>query len=333
MGWLYQKYGAGTQVGSQLIIDQILDPKTKLPLRMAPLIFLSTLMTHFFGGSAGREGTAVQMGASLSDQLTSIFKLSPSERRILLVSGAGAGFGAAIGAPWAGVVFGMEMVHFRRFKVIGFLECLVASWSAFAFSHFLHAPHTRLPTPEFPKGMALLLAVSAVAICFGILGVSFVKFTHGIEALFRKYIPHPIFRPFIGGILLAGFFFWEGSFRFSGLGIEEIERAFSTPTPLYDVGLKFLFTSLTLGAGFKGGEFIPLVFMGAGLGSFLSPFVSTAPSQMAALGFAAVFASASQTPLSCSLMAIELFGWGIAPYALLACFLSYFTAARIRHPA
>lgn len=331
IGWLYQKFGAGTQAGSQLIIDQILEPKTKLPFRMAPFIFLSTLITHLFGGSAGREGTAVQMGASLSDQLTSFFKMTPQERRILLISGAGAGFGAAIGAPWAGVFFGMEIVHFRRFKLVGFFECLVASLSAYAVTHFLKAPHTPLPSPQFPKGTALLLAAIVCSFAFGVLGETFVRVTHGTEAIFKKAIRQSIFRPFIGGILLSSFYFWEGSFRFAGLGLEEIKKAFSLPTPLSDVGLKFIFTALTLGSGFKGGEFIPLVFMGAGLGSFLSQFLSASPSQMAALGFAAVFASVSQTPLSCTLMAIELFGWEIAPYAFLACFLSYFTAARMRH--
>ncbi len=131
IGLLYHHFGKGVEKGSNLILDEIHDPQNIVPVRMAPFILLGTIVTHLFGGSAGREGTAVQMGASLSDQLTYFFKIEPEERKILLVAGAGAGFAAAIGAPWAGTIFGMEVIAIGRLRTFAWLECLIASFTGY----------------------------------------------------------------------------------------------------------------------------------------------------------------------------------------------------------
>lgn len=150
IGLVYHHFGKDVAAGNNLILDEIHDPKRTVPFHMAPLILLGTVITHLFGGSAGREGTAVQMGASLSDQLTRFFKIEPEERKILLTAGAGAGFGAAIGAPWAGMVFGMEVINIGRLRLFAWFECLVASFAGYYTAVFLNAPHSAYPAIEVP---------------------------------------------------------------------------------------------------------------------------------------------------------------------------------------
>jgi H+/Cl- antiporter ClcA len=291
------------------------------------LILVSTLLTHLFGGSAGREGTAVQMGASLSDALAHFFKVTLKERKYLLLAGAGSGFGSAIGAPWAGVLFGMEMIRIGPFRIVALLECLIASWVAVLTTHLLKAPHTSFLHPVLPDfSMKLLGFVFFSGICFGLLSYFFNRATHFFELFLKKLFSQSKWRAFGGGFLLVLLFSWEGTYRFSGLGISVITESMKQISPWQDIFYKFVFTALTLAAGFKGGEFIPLVFMGSALGSFLTPFAGISdlePAFLASLGFAAVFGAASNTPLACTVMAAELFGIQITPYAFLVCLVSY----------
>lgn len=324
IGWVYHRYGREISAGHNLILDEIHNPQKVIPISMAPLILLSTVITHLFGGSAGREGTAVQMGASLSDQLSRIFKVESQERKILLVAGAGAGFGAAIGTPFAGVIFGMEVIRVGRLKIFAWLECLVASLTAYGVSRILQAPHSVFPAIEAaPFDLKIFLFVAGAGIIFGLTANFFARLTHLIEKIETKFISYSPLKPFFGGILLILFYLAEGSYRYVGLGIPYIQESLVHPATFSDPIFKLAFTALTIGSGFKGGEFIPLVFIGATLGSALSLWLPVSFSLLAAVGFAAVFAGAANTPIACTVMAIEIFGWPIAPYALVACFVSY----------
>jgi len=334
LGWIFHRFGKGMEKGSSLIIEEIERDfsvaKSSTPVLMAPLVLLGTLVTHLFGGSSGREGTAVQMGASLADQVAQFFKISPQERKRLLIAGAGSGFGAAVGAPWAGVIFGMEMLQIGPVKLEGLFESLVAAWVAFETTHLLKTPHSLYPLPQIPLLSAQGLATAALGgLCFGVLAMSFSKGTHALERFFSKYRIPSFYRPFLGGSALTLFYLGEGMQRFAGLGISVIQNALKSPAAFSDVVWKFLVTVVTLGSGFKGGEFIPLVFMGTCLGSALSQwtgFSGLSFDVLGALGFAAVFAAASNTPLACSVMAMELFGGSIAPLALMSCFVAYFVS-------
>lgn len=329
IGLVYHYYGREAGRGHNLILDEIHDPKMTLPVRMAPLVLGATVLTHLFGGSSGREGTAVQMGASLSDQLSRVFKIEMTERKILLVAGAGAGFGAAIGTPWAGAIFGMEVIHIGEFKLFAWVECLIASFVGYGASVLLHAPHSQFPSVTVDGfQFQTLLWVTLAGVLFGFTARFFSRLTHGIETLNAKYITYPPLRPFIAGLVLVILYFIEGTYRYAGLGIPIINEAFSSQesvaTLLKDPFLKMVFTSITVGSGFKGGEFVPLVFIGATLGSALSVVLPVSVKIITAVGFAAVFAGAANAPLACSLMAIELFGISIAPYAVAGCFVSYY---------
>ncbi len=325
LGWVYLRYGRDVAGGHNLILDEIHDPKKTLPLRMSPLILLGTLVTHLFGGSAGREGTAVQMGASLADQLNSFFRIGSEERKILLVAGAGAGFGAAIGTPLAGAVFGMEVVHIGRLRPFAWFQCLLASVTGYGVTILLRAPHSVYPGVGFVsyEWKAFVIVALFGAVC-GIAAFSFSSVTHAVERGFGSFVRYPPLKPMIGGFLLVLLYQWEGSYLYTGLGIPVIQEAFSQVSPGRVPLLKALFTTLTVGSGFKGGEFIPLVFIGTTLGSCLSTVFGVATPLLAALGFAAVFAGASNTPIACAIMAAEIFGWEIGGYALLACLVSYY---------
>ncbi len=325
IGWVYAKYGQDIAGGNNLILDEIHDPQKRIPLHMAPFIFVGTLVTHLFGGSAGREGTAVQMGSALSDQLTRFFKIEPTERQILLMAGAGAGFGAAIGAPWAGAIFGMEVARSGGLRPYVFLPCLIASFVGYGVCLLLGAPHSQFPKPEIPDwNVTLFFGVAVAGLCFGLTARIFSFITHFVENFCQRWIKHPPLKPFLGGLLLVILYSLEGSYNYVGLGIPHIQNSLETVANFKDPAFKVLFTSLTVGTGFKGGEFIPLVFIGTTLGSALSLLLPVGFSLLAALGFAAVFGGASKTPIACTLMAMEIFGYQIAPFALLACYLSYY---------
>ncbi len=325
IGWVYHRFGKDIAGGNNLILDEIHDPKKTIPFHMAPFILAGTLITHLFGGSAGREGTAVQMGASLSDQLYRFFKIEAEERKILLASGAGAGFGAAIGAPWAGVIFGMEVINIGHLRLFALFQCLIASFVGYAVATLLGSPHSQYPMPVIPEmSIQILLWIALAGSIFGLTAKAFSMMTHAVERFTGHFIKYPPLKPFLGGLLLVVLFYWEGSYRYVGLGIPFIQSALEQVSSFNDPVLKSFFTSLTVGTGFKGGEFIPLVFIGTTLGSALSVIIPVSFSLLAALGFAAVFGGAANTPLACTIMAMEIFGYRIGPFALVACFMSYY---------
>ncbi len=324
IGWWYFRYGKDIAAGNNLILEEIHNPKNTVPLKMAPFILLGTVVTHLFGGSAGREGTAVQMGATLSDQISRIFKVSKGERKILLVTGAGAGFGAAIGAPWAGALFGMEVIQIGRLKPFALVECLIASFCGYYTAVLLGAPHSVYPIPQW--GMftfAKLAWVALAGVIFGLVAQFFSRFTHLVEQFHKRVIPHPPLKPFCAGILLLIFYNIDGSYRYAGLGIDIIQESLQSLSSFRDPIFKIFVTAVTVGSGFKGGEFIPLVFIGSTLGSALGAMFPVSAGLLAAVGFAAVFGAAANTPLTCTVMAIEIFGFEIAPFALVGCYVSY----------
>ncbi len=329
IGWCYHRFAGRAAHGHNLVLDEIHNPSETIPARMAPLVLGGTLLTHLCGGSAGREGTAVQMGASLADQIGLATQLSKDERRGLLMAGAGAGFGSAIGTPLAGLFFGMEVIRVGRLRFLAAAECAVASFFAFAVAHFLHAPHSVFPAVEIPsfEWPVLPLTIFAGAI-FGLAARAFVLVEHAVEKAFSR-LRYPPLRPFFGGAILVLLFREFGTLRYSGLGIGAIQSALIQPASWLDPFYKLCFTAITLGSGFKGGEFIPLVFIGATLGSAIAASLGLPLPLFAALGFAAVFGAGANTPIACAVMAAEIFGWRIFPYAFIACYCGYLVSG---HP-
>lgn len=322
IGLVYHYFGKNISRGTDLIFEEIYQPQKRLPFKMAPFILFSTVVTHFFGGSAGREGTAVQMGAALADQLGRFFKISAEERQTFLVAGMGAGFGAAIGAPLAGMIFGIEVVRVRSLWCKALLPSFVASVVGYAVTRVLLAPHTDFPELHVPPmSMTLFLVVIVAGAIFGSVSQAFIFLTEKMHQFFEK-ISFPPLRPLLGGTILAVLYYYEGSYEYVGLGLDNIQNALITPSSYVEPAYKLFFTAFTISSGFKGGEFIPLVFIGTTLGSTIGVFFPAYFSLIAGLGFASVFGAASKAPLACSVMAIEIFGFGIAPYVFICCWIA-----------
>ena len=324
VGWVYHIYGKEVQKGNNLILEQIHKPSKVLEFKMAPFVLIGTVITHLFGGSAGREGTALQMSASISDQLTKYLKLDSYDRKILLISGLAAGFGSVFGTPLAGAFFGLEVYVLGRMRYNAIFPVFVAAAVGDYVCGLWGVGHSHYTVNYVPDlDFQTVFFVILVSISFGLVGRLF-SFTQSFcTSLFTKYIKFPPLRLFYGGLVIILLYLIIGTDKFLGLGLPVIKNAFVLPLDSYDFILKLLFTTITLGAGFKGGEVTPLFFIGATLGNALAYFIPLPLSFLVALGFVGVFSGAANTPLACTLMAIELFGMEIGVFAAIACVVSY----------
>ena len=324
VGLLFYFFGKNIEKGNNLILEQIHKPSKIIELRMAPFVLIGTVITHLFGGSAGREGTALQMSASISDQLTKLFKLNESDRKILLISGIAAGFGSVFGTPLAGALFGLEVYVLGRIRYQAILPVFIASGVGDYVCSLWGVGHSHYLVNFVPDfDLVHVFYVLCAAVLFGLAGRLFSSSQRLCSKLFKSFVSYPPLRLFYGGLILV-FLIWGFDLqRFMGLGLPEIQNAFSTELPSYDFLLKIMFTAITLGAGFKGGEVTPLFFIGATLGNTLAYFIPLPLSFLVALGFVSVFSASANTPLACTLMAIELFGLEIGLFAAISCVGSY----------
>jgi H+/Cl- antiporter ClcA len=323
-GLLYQYFGASVEAGNNLLIDEIHDPKAVIPFRMTPLVLLGTLVTHLFGGSAGREGTALQTGASLADQLTRPLRLGDHNRRILLMAGMSGGFASVFGTPLAGAVFGLEVLSIGRLRYDSIFPCFLSAVVADRVTILWGIHHTLYRIPFVPTtSVPGLLAAMVAGVVFGVTGMLFATATHALTRYGKRLIGYAPLRPVLGGVLVSAAVFIIGTTKYIGLGIPTIVAAFAGPLPPWDFAAKFAFTVVTLGLGFKGGEVTPLFFIGATLGNALGYVLPLPMPLLAGMGFCAVFAGAANTPLASTLMAMEMFGSESGVYVGIACVVSY----------
>jgi H+/Cl- antiporter ClcA len=325
IGLVYERWGTGIKGGHNLIIDTIHDDRAQIPLRMAPMVLVGTVLTHVFGGSGGREGTAVQMGASLADDIAHRFRVSKELRGIALVAGIAGGFGAVFGTPIAGAVFGIEVLVIGRIDVRAVGPALVAAFVGDWVTRQLGVVHTAYPHVAYVSLEPLVLGkLAVIGVAMALACVSFIELTHNLKAFLEAHIPRLPLRMFMGGCGVVMMWLLIGSSDYLGLGVPVIVRAFHDPTlASYAFAAKILFTAVTLAAGFLGGEVTPLFFVGATLGSVLARLLGLPLELGAGVGMAAVFGAAANTPIALSIMAAELLGISILPHALLVTIIAF----------
>lgn len=326
IGWMYLKWGKEVVKGNNQIIEEYYNPKSQIPLVMAPLVFIGTILTHLFGGSAGREGTAVQMGGAIADQFTGVFGLNDLERKSLLIIGVSAGFASVFGTPLAGAIFALEVLVISKARLDGVLPSFVTAYVASIVCNLWQVEHTHYLISEVPDMSVINFGWSLlVGLLCGLAAMVFAHSTSFFGKMFSKISYSPL-RPLVGGVVIAGTVYLIGTTKYIGLGVPMIVRAFSEDLNSYDFLIKILFTSFTLGAGFKGGEVTPLFFIGATLGNALVWFVPLPVSLLAGMGFVAVFSGATNTPIACTVMGMELFGIEGGFYIAIACFFAYLSS-------
>lgn len=325
IGFLYEQWGKPIKGGNNLVLDTIHENTPQLPLRMAPMVLLGTVLTHIFGGSAGREGTAVQMGASLADFIAHMLKVTKQLRRQLLAAGVAGGFGSVFGTPIAGTVFGMEVVSVGHIEYDAFLPALIASLVGDFVTRHLGVVHTPYPTiGHVDLTPLLLLKLSAMGVAMALATVAFVELTHRLKKLLEGKVPRLPIRMFLGGVAVVAMWKLIGTSDYLGLGVPMIVRSFSDPhLPWFAFAAKLVFTAVTLASGFLGGEVTPLFFVGATLGSVLARALGVPIELGAAVGLAAVFGAAANTPVALSIMTVELLGTNALPHVMIVAVIAY----------
>jgi H+/Cl- antiporter ClcA len=323
-GWIYYRFGGRANAGNGVIISEFYAPSEPIPFRLAPLVLAGTLVTHLFGGSAGREGTAVQMSVAVTDRFVNWFGLKSLDRQIMIRAGISAGFASVFGTPFAGAIFAMEALTVKKFSFRALIPVVVIAFWADFVCHAWGVEHTRYePVGLPPFQFSFLGWIPLAAIIMGLTAFLFLRLHHSFARYFQQWITYPPLRPLTGGAILAPAVFLFGWSDYVGLGVPVIVSSFSEEWPVYAFLLKIMLTTFTLAAGFKGGEVTPLFFVGALLGNALSTFIPLPRAFLVGLGFVSVFSGATNAPLACAVMGMELFGWQMGVYLLLSAYISF----------
>lgn len=320
MATITARYGGRASAGNRLTMTQIHAFGDGVPLRMAPLVYVGTIVTHLFGGSAGREGTALQMAAGLTDGVGARLRVSSEDRRLLLIAALAAGFGSVFGVPWAGIVFAVEVAPTAwRQRVVALPAVVVAAVLGDRAVGWLGVHHTAYPEITGVRWRDALIVV-LVAPAFGIAAWGFIRLTEGIKEQLTSRLEVPAVRALVGGAVVIALTLLVGNRDYNGLSLPLLGRAFG----LVDIGLgvwalKLLFTAVTVGSGYAGGEVTPLFVIGATLGAAVAHATGGPVLVLAAVGMMATFGSAVNASTACVVMGIELFGWGPVVPLIVGC--------------
>ncbi len=296
----------------------------KLPLKMAPLIFISTVTTHLFGGSAGREGAALQLGGSIGNGLGAYFHLDDKDKHIMIMCGMSAAFSALFGTPMAASIFSMEVISVGIMQYSALVPCVVSSLAAFSVAQAFGVGQELFLVEHVPNLTILSAAkVSILAVLCAIVSIAFCVMLHQTEHLYKKLFKNPYLRIVVGGCLIIVLTLLIGDQTYNGSGMHVIEKAVEGHVVPEAFLLKMIFTALTIGAGYKGGEIVPSLFIGASFGCLFGNLIGFSPSLCAAVGMTSLFCGVTNCPITSLLISFELFGYDGMPYFLLAVAFSY----------
>lgn len=309
--------------GTNLVISAI-HSDDELPLRMAPLIFVSTLITHLFGGSAGREGAALQMGGSIGNALGKLFRFDDKDKHVMIMCGMSAAFSALFGTPMAAAILPMEMVSVGVMYYIALVPCVISSLVAHGIAYSFGVSNKMFIIRSIPKfGIITSIEISVLAILCALVSILFCVLLHKSEDLYKRFFTNPYIRVIAGGCIIIVLTLLVGNQDYNGTGINIIEHCINGTVRPEAFLLKMIFTALTLGAGYKGGEIVPSFFTGAAFGCLFGNLLGFSPTLCTAVGMTAVFCGVTNCPITSLLISFELFGYDGMPYFLLATALSY----------
>ena len=323
---MYKIMGQEKNSGTNMVLTVVRSRDESIPGQVTPLILISTVITHFFGGSSGREGAALQFGASVGDVLARRLHLSESDKKIVILASMSAAFSALFGTPMAAVVFPMEVISVGVMYYAALVPCTFASFSAQYVSLMLKVRTLTLPypveeVPAFYSVNALKCLLLALACAFA--GALFCVLLHNSEHYLKKWIPNPYLRVMAGAAAVIALFFILQTDAYLGLGGEIIRESFQTPAGAQMFLMKMIFTCLTLCVGFKGGEIVPSLFIGATLGSAMSVMLGLPCDICAACGMVGVFCAVTNCPIASVLIAFEMFGFAGMPFFCIVVAVSY----------
>ncbi len=320
----YHLLKSENNAGTNLVLSAI-HSGDYLPVRTAPLIFLSTIITHMLGGSAGREGAALQLGGSLGNGLGKIFRFDDKDRNVMIMCGMSAAFSALFGTPVAAAVFAMEVVSVGIMHYAALVPCVIAALTAQAVASLAGIEPETFVIAEVPDFTVLsAVKISFLAILCALVSILFCVTLHKTEHLYKKFFKNPYIRVFVGGCIVIVLTLLVGNQTYNGAGMDFIERCMEKAAVRPEAFLlKIIFTAATLCAGFKGGEIVPSFFTGAAFGCLIGNLIGLSPTLCTAVGMTAVFCGVTNCPITSLLMSFELFGYAGVPYFLLSIAFSY----------
>jgi len=320
---LYRFGGMSEDRGTNLVLVAV-QQNERMRLRTAPLVFISTIITHLLGGSACHEGAALQIGGSIASSIGHKAKLDNASVRIMVVCGMSAAFSAMFGTPLTAAIFAMEVVHVGVMHYSAIVPAMLSALVGLQVADWFGGIHTRFIVTGIPAlGPLSLLQVMAIGVLFALLAILFYQAIHAASHLYKKYLPNPILRVVVGGTLVIILTLLTGTHDYNGAGMGVITAAIGGVAKPGAFALKILFTAVTLSAGFKGGEIIPAFFTGATFGCVVGPMLGLDPSFAAALGMTALFCGITNCPITSLLLSLELFGAEGLPFFALCCAVSY----------
>lgn len=324
--WIYRNHGLRSARGNNLVIDSSLTG-TPIHARMAALTFVCSVATHLAGGSAGREGTAVQIGGTIASNVAGLFKLDGRDRQDLMLAGISAAFGGVFGTPLAGAFFGMEMCTIGKLNYSAGIYCLAASFVGDLTARTLGVQHTFNAVSYFPAmDVETMALVIASAVVFGLAARLFSLAIRTVKRFYSMRIENYLVAALVGSLVLLTVYVVFDLYRYGGLSEWLVTAGFEGQTGPLDVIAKLACTALTLGAGYQGGEVTPLFGIGAALGGWIANLTDANPSFMAALGMIGVFGAALNVPITTVMLSVDMFGGGGTAYFVIVAFISYLVA-------
>ncbi|MGN0622116.1 MAG: chloride channel protein [Porcipelethomonas sp.] len=286
-------------------------------------IFTGSVLTHVGGGSAGREGAALQIGGSIGSQIGLWLKLGSQDHRLITMCGMSAGFSALFGTPVAAAFFSMEVISVGIMHYSAIVPCVTAALVGFRISSFAGVRPAQMLIQVSDYSIYFYVKAALLAAVCAFLSIFFCFVLKNSGRLYSMVFKNPYLRIAAGGVIVAALTFVCGTREYNGAGMEYVKKAFETPSDIWEFALKLLFTALTLGAGFKGGEILPAFFVGSAFGSAVSPFFGMDCSMGAAIGLACLFCGITNCPVASVFLCAELFGTQYLPVYLLVCGISY----------